>query len=143
MNQEEKLVTNKELAMWLAKGNGEICISGINFSYHNYENDYGLVTDILVRKWGDEGWYKPTRQYLGLSKHQEKLATNRQIAEWLARGKGQICFYKDDILSNTKLSYFSYEDDNEPATEILASKWDDENWHLPTLEYLGLEDNNF
>ena len=52
--------------MWLSKGNGEICMSDIKLTYHQYENDDELVTDILVRKWCDDGWYKPTRQYLGL-----------------------------------------------------------------------------
>ena len=29
-----RLVTNRELAMWLSKGNGEICISDIKLTYH-------------------------------------------------------------------------------------------------------------
>ena len=65
--EKEKLITNRELAMWLSKGNGEICMSSnIKLSYHLYEKDDELVTDILVRKWCDDGWHKPTRQYLGL-----------------------------------------------------------------------------
>ena len=52
--------------MWLSKGNGEICMSDIKLTYHQYEKDDELVTDILVRKWCDDDWYKPTRQYLGL-----------------------------------------------------------------------------
>ena len=62
-----RLVTNRELAMWLSKGNGEICMNtDIKLTYHQYERDDELVTDILVRKWCDDGWHKPTRQYLGL-----------------------------------------------------------------------------
>ena len=66
-DDSKRLVTNRELAMWLSKGNGEICMSDIKLTYHQYENDNELVTDILVRKWCDDGWHKPTRQYLGLS----------------------------------------------------------------------------
>ena len=61
-----RLATNRELAMWLSKGNGEICMSDIKLTYHQYDKDDEPVTDILVRKWCDDGWYKPTRQYLGL-----------------------------------------------------------------------------
>ena len=61
-----RLATNRELAMWLSKGNGEIRMSDIKLTYHQYEKDDELVTDILVRKWCDDGWHKPTCQYLGL-----------------------------------------------------------------------------
>ena len=72
-------------------------------------------------------------------KPKEKLATNRQLAEWLARGMGEICFYKDEILSNIKLSYYNYENDDEPATEVLVRTWEDVDWYLPTASYLGLD----
>ena len=63
----EKPITYRELAMWLSKGNGEICMSsGIKLSYHLYEKDDELVENVLVRKWCDDGWHKPSRQYLGL-----------------------------------------------------------------------------
>lgn len=66
-DDSKRFVTNRELAMWLSKGNGEICMcSDIKLTYHQYENDNELVTDILVRKWCDDGWHRPTRQYLGL-----------------------------------------------------------------------------
>lgn len=57
-------VTNRELAEWLARGNGEICMYGIRSSYLNYENDNEPVAEALVRKWDDEGWHRPTHQYL-------------------------------------------------------------------------------
>ena len=66
-DDSKRLVTNRELAMWLSRGNGEICISSyIKLSYHLYEKDDELVENVLVRKWCDDGWYKPSRQYLGL-----------------------------------------------------------------------------
>ena len=66
-DDSKRLATNRELAMWLSKGNGEICMySDITLTYHQYEQDDELVTDILVRKWCDDSWHKPTRQYLGL-----------------------------------------------------------------------------
>lgn len=62
-----RTVTNRELAEWLARGNGEICMYGIRSSYLNYENDNEPVAEAaLVRKWDDEGWHRPTSQYLEL-----------------------------------------------------------------------------
>lgn len=72
-------------------------------------------------------------------KPKEKLATNRQLAEWLARGMGEICFYKDALLCDMKLSYYNYEDDDEPATEVLVRTWEDVDWSEPTLKYLGFK----
>lgn len=52
---------------------------------------------------------------------------------------GEICFYKDETLSNIKLSYYNYENDDEPATEVLVRTWEDINWSEPTLKYLGFK----
>lgn len=63
--------TNRELAKWIAHGNGQIhCSGGIRtWIEHNY--DIGRDNDacpniIKVRKWGDQEWHEPTREYLGL-----------------------------------------------------------------------------
>lgn len=68
--EESKPVTNRELARWLAQGNGEC---------KKYDGDIFFSTDhcywsgeentpaiILVRKWEDEEWNEPTREYMGL-----------------------------------------------------------------------------
>lgn len=71
---ESKPVTYRELARWLAKGNGEVndeldddecAIYTQQFYWKGREND--TVGDSLnVRKWDDTEWHKPTREYLGL-----------------------------------------------------------------------------
>lgn len=68
--QEEKPVTDRELAMWLSKGNGEFKIDdvprcGYEYWYNEDEGDKP-VSSILVRKWEDGEWHEPTREYLGL-----------------------------------------------------------------------------
>ena len=66
---ESKLVTYRELARWLAEGNGEVMWSKTvcsNWNYSNDEENKALDESLSVRKWDDTEWHKPTREYLGL-----------------------------------------------------------------------------
>ena len=69
---ESKLVTYRELARWLAKGNGEVKNAGTicpNWNYYDYyddEENKPVKDSLLVREWDDTEWHKPTREYLGL-----------------------------------------------------------------------------
>ena len=66
---ELELVTYRELARWLAKGNGEVMWENNVLSNWNYSNDNeskALDENLSVRKWDDTEWHKPTREYLGL-----------------------------------------------------------------------------
>lgn len=77
--EEEKPVTNRELAMWLAMGNGQFCYYGDDgyesnvYPYHDYsmvvENENCETTElkVKVRKWTDIEWHLPTREYMGLN----------------------------------------------------------------------------
>lgn len=64
-----ELVTYRELAHWLAKGNGEVKNADTicpNWNYF-YDLENCIVRDSLyVRKWDETEWRKPTREYLGL-----------------------------------------------------------------------------
>ena len=69
---ESKPITHRELARWLAEGNGEvkdendegaICMSSI---YWEGQENNAVKDSIHVRKWDDTEWRKPTREYLGL-----------------------------------------------------------------------------
>lgn len=66
---ESDLVTYRELAHWLAKGNGEVKSTNLVYNSWNYltDDENEFVSDrISVRKWDDTEWHKPTREYLGL-----------------------------------------------------------------------------
>lgn len=66
---EQKPVTHRELARWVEEGNGEIKNEKSVCSNWNYlvENENKAISDrILVRKWDETKWHKPTREYLGL-----------------------------------------------------------------------------
>lgn len=65
--------TNRELARWLAQGNGEWKLErpvikedqcSSYFVYLEEYEDYKLDCDILVRKWSDTEWHEPTVDYL-------------------------------------------------------------------------------
>ena len=70
---ESKPVTYRELARWLAEGNGEVkddvndegAIYTSQVYWKGQEND-SVVDSIYVRKWDNTEWHKPTREYLGL-----------------------------------------------------------------------------
>ena len=68
-DSKSKPVTYRELARWLAEGNGQyrrILTTGSAFTYAN-EDDNNTVDELMdVRKWNDTEWHKPTREYLGL-----------------------------------------------------------------------------
>ena len=66
---QEVLVTCRELAHWLAEGNGEAKVVKnvfIHWTYVETEANDNVGENISVRKWDDTEWHKPTREYLGL-----------------------------------------------------------------------------
>ena len=77
--QEEKPVSNRELALWLVRGNGQIYHhddSGFrtevktSHGYHQEEDneDCNVCKNLhcKIRKWGETEWVTPTREYMGL-----------------------------------------------------------------------------
>ena len=66
---ELELVTYRELASWLAEGNGEVMWANnvlSNWNYSTDEENKALDESLSVRKWDATEWHKPTREYLGL-----------------------------------------------------------------------------
>lgn len=67
--------TNRELAKWLAHGNGQISrveveggatvIKSSSWDYYG-EDDSLVKEEYRVRKWDDTGWHEPTTEYMGL-----------------------------------------------------------------------------
>ena len=66
---ESKLVTYRELARWLAKGNGEVKNETTicpNWNYWDDQENCIVKKSLSVRKWDETEWHEPTREYLGL-----------------------------------------------------------------------------
>lgn len=60
-----KRMTSRQLAKWLAKGNGEYCdIHGVTvwlaFNYLKENNDKEVGKDCRVRTWDSDKWIEPT-----------------------------------------------------------------------------------
>lgn len=71
-----------------------------------------------------------------------RMATNRELARWLAQGNGELA----DKTDNHKLSYncnYAYIIDRSEefvSDSIEVRKWDDTEWHAPDVEYMGITD---
>lgn len=66
-----KRATNKELAEWCAKGNGQIhCALGFNthsfYSYQNEDDDSLVTQDVYIRPFGTKEWVEPTLENMGM-----------------------------------------------------------------------------
>lgn len=67
----------------------------------------------------------------------EVLATNRELARWLAGGKGEARVVKNVFIHWT---YGEIEANENVGDHVSVRKWYDTEWHEPSREYLGLED---
>lgn len=71
---KSRRATNRELARWLAKGNGQISrvedgVILTSSSWDYYSADDSFVQEesrIRIRKWDDAEWHAPTADYMGL-----------------------------------------------------------------------------
>lgn len=91
----------------------------------------GTAVDI-DRNWLSHCAYVPERPA-------PRRATNRELSRWCAEGKGQIHY----VGAANAHSFYSYQHEADEAyvtADVKVRKWDDDGWHEPTLEYLGLED---
>jgi hypothetical protein len=65
LEEKTERFTNRELAMWLAKGNGEVkspyYLTRCHFDYHGYAEKEIVASDILIRTWDDEEWHEPIK----------------------------------------------------------------------------------
>lgn len=70
-----------------------------------------------------------------------RIVTNRELAEWLAKGNGE---YADRSYKEWHCRYhYDYllkEADREVAYNIAVRKWDDKEWHEPTIDYMGIDE---
>lgn len=65
-----------------------------------------------------------------------RLATQREVARWLAKGLGEVRISQEDIHS-----YYNYSEskENDEFIHFKVRKWEDTEWHEATIEYLGIK----
>ena len=85
-----------------------------------------------------EGWCYCCE--IGESEVKPRFATRRELARWLAQGNGQrTATNYSDVHSD--MWVYPKNCDNEPVDkDVLVRKWDDEEWHEPTIDYLGIKE---
>ena len=112
----------------------------------DYEPGCLLKADVLAIVNGRESGY-PVITKTGTYRHcaeipeepKSRRATNREFSKWLAKGHGE---YTNTLCCST--SYITYEyfldsAESEVSENILVRKWDDADWHEPTVDYMGIE----
>ena len=74
-------------------------------------------------------------------KPEPRRATNRELAKWLAQGNGEVK-YASQYAVKIHIEYGT-KCDNDPCHESFkVRKWDDTEWHEPTVDYMGIEVND-
>ena len=72
------------------------------------------------------------------------IATNRELAKWLAHGYGEWKYEHEPdskLESNIASINYHYEDSsacNFVSTKTKVRKWSDTEWHTPDVEYMGI-----
>lgn len=113
-----------------------------------WDCDPGIVleADVLAIVTGRECGY-PVITTTGVFRHcaeipeepKPRRVTNRELSKWLAKGHGE---YTNTVCCST--SYITYEyfldsAESEVSENILVRKWNDVDWHEPTVDYMGIE----
>lgn len=96
-------------------------------------------------------WYIAHDDKLGIVKYKHcaeipeepkpRRATNRELAKWLAQGKGEWGKCVSCKIERAEISWWyewGYESEY-LQKEIKIRKWDDRDWHEPDVQYMGLE----
>lgn len=76
-------------------------------------------------------------------KTEPRRATNRELAKWIAQGKGEWGISKFGVIEKAEIGWF-YDTGYEEQTlqSILrVRKWDDTEWHEPTVDYMDIGTN--
>lgn len=88
-------------------------------------------------KWWDNVKYRVKQNDVKQNdvKQNDKFCTNRQLAKWLAQGNGEC------MIGLRASTYYVYKESeaNKELKYTLVRKWNHEDWHSPTLDYMGLK----
>lgn len=89
------------------------------------------ILEEIINKLGSP--FNSCYQFIREIIEEPQLMTNRQLAEWLARGNGE-CTGKDSSLALTKYNYFKSGQNDPVPYSFRIRTWDSEEWILPTVD---------
>ena len=112
----------------------------------DYEPENLLKADVLAIVNGRDSGF-PVITKTGTYRHcaeipeepKPRRATNRELSKWLAKGHGE---YTNTLCCSTSYITYAYlfdSKESEVSENILVRKWDDVDWHEPTVDYMGIE----
>ena len=123
----------------------------------DYDPGCLLKADVLAIVNGRESGY-PVITKTGTYRHcaeipeapKPRRVTNRELSKWLAKGHGECMnpnsdSYSYDDLSKANLASSTYtysgisEANKKVPFYVRVRKWDDDEWHEPTVDYMGIE----
>lgn len=103
---------------------------------------YAYIPDSRYPAKTDAGCFRHCAEILEELK--PRRATNRELAKWLAQGKGEkkrLDKYEKEGVVFASIE-FTYElgDADRPVDECyFIRRWNETEWHAPTIDYMGLE----
>lgn len=120
-------VTNKVIKSWG-------CLSRFSSSCESYP---------FVRKEDDlhyRFFYYDPALYISISAT-SRVATHRELSRWLAQGNGECIYYKSPNAPRLTFTELRYDptDGNKSVQDIMVRKWGDDEWVVPSVTYLGLD----
>lgn len=68
-----------------------------------------------------------------------RRATHRELSKWLAQGNGER-IDKHGKCIFTDFGYMQHDEAAFVEDIFLIRKWDDKEWHEPTVDYMGIEE---
>ena len=70
-----------------------------------------------------------------------RVATHRELSRWLAQGNGESIYCRSPNAPRLTFTELRYDptDMNKPVQDIMVRKWDDDEWIVPSVTYLGLD----
>ena len=123
----------------------------------DYDPGCLLKADVLAIVNGRESGY-PVITKTGTYRHcaeipeepKPRRVTNRELSKWLAKGHGECMnpnsdsySYDDLTKANLASSTYTYSGISEANKKVpfyvRVRKWDDDEWHEPTVDYMGIE----
>ena len=74
------------------------------------------------------------------SDYKPRRATNLEFSRWLSQGNGQVHTDSNGGMMDASIIYDDKCDDTPVRDGLMARKWDDKEWHEPTIDYLGIKE---
>ena len=107
----------------------------------DYDPENLLKADVLAIVNGRDSGF-PVITKTGTYRHCAEIpetprVTNRELSKWLAKGHGE---YRNQIgLVSNYYVYDETESDLAVPAYVKVRRWDDADWHEPTVDYMGIE----